>query len=450
MARTICFPDAVLMLVNSEQKIIRALMALSNLTLLALLGEAGNILAQSTATLMWDAAAASGISGYRLYQGRASNNYTLTNSLGKVTSATISGLSPGNTYYFAVTSLDASGLESPFSKEIAYTVPVAAGSTVVLPASSGTITAPFTLTNGIVSQSKTTSLSGSGRAAYSFNVPGTGDYLLSANVKAPGEGANSFFVNVDAEPSDPYMIWDIPVAAAFTNRTVAWRGNGTVDSSQFAPKIFNLAQGPHQLIIRGREAKTQLGTLTISPATVLPAPWQALDIGNPGRTGTATLSATSGAVAGAGVIGGTGDKFRFLYQPLTGDGEIRAQLGALSGTNANARFGVMLRETLTSGAASAFIGISPDGGLRSQRRLTTAGVMSVVTSGATGVSNQWVRLARAGNVVTAYKSADAINWSAVDTGTMSIAANIYFGFAIASGTTNAVCSGTFNNILAVP
>ena len=37
---------------------------------------------------------------------------------------TISGLVPGATYYFAATTYNAAGLESPFSSEVSYLVPL--------------------------------------------------------------------------------------------------------------------------------------------------------------------------------------------------------------------------------------------------------------------------------------------------------------------------------------
>jgi len=85
------------------------------------------------------------------------------------------------------------------------------------------------------------------------------------------------FLNIDAQPTDPTMIWDIPLTTGFTSKTVSWRGNGVVSSTspsgltaQFAPKVFNLSAGVHRLIIRGRESNTLLGTITIAP-TSLPA-----------------------------------------------------------------------------------------------------------------------------------------------------------------------------------
>jgi hypothetical protein len=68
------------------------------------------------------------------------------------------------------------------------------------------------------------------------------------------------------------MVWDVPVTTGFANQLVSWRGNGVVSSNslsgfnaQFAPKVFSLSAGAHQLIIVGREANVQLGQITVLP-----------------------------------------------------------------------------------------------------------------------------------------------------------------------------------------
>ncbi|HLH54281.1 MAG TPA: fibronectin type III domain-containing protein [Verrucomicrobiae bacterium] len=76
-------------------------------------------------TLAWDASTDPSVVGYRLYEGTASQSYTNMVDVGDATTVTIPGLIPGTTYYFAVTAYDSSGLESPFSGEISYTVPTA-------------------------------------------------------------------------------------------------------------------------------------------------------------------------------------------------------------------------------------------------------------------------------------------------------------------------------------
>ena len=134
---------------------------------------------------------------------------------------------------------------------------------IYLPAASGLITAPFIISNNFIYQPLETELTNAGSALYSFTISNAGNYVIQATVNAPNEGANSFFVNIDAEPQDPYMVWDIPLTSGFESRVVSWRGNGTFEYSEFVPEVFNLTPGPHQLIIRGREAVTLLQDLLI-------------------------------------------------------------------------------------------------------------------------------------------------------------------------------------------
>jgi hypothetical protein len=136
--------------------------------------------------------------------------------------------------------------------------------TVQFPATSGAVSAPFVVTNDYIYQPLESGINGSGRVAYTFLALHTGNYVIEATVNAPNDSANSLYVNIDAEPQDPGMIWDIPITSGFEQRTVNWRGNGTVTNNQFVPKVFtNLTQGSHQIIVRGREAGTQLQNLTV-------------------------------------------------------------------------------------------------------------------------------------------------------------------------------------------
>ena len=137
--------------------------------------------------------------------------------------------------------------------------------------SAGSILAPFTVasvgslvgTSSYISQAVTTGLSASGEAIYGFNITTAGNYLISVQVNTPSTSANSFFINIDSQPTDPTMIWDVPVTSGFTNQFVSWRGTGTDTNSEFAPKVFNLSAGTHQLIVRGRESGAQLASITI-------------------------------------------------------------------------------------------------------------------------------------------------------------------------------------------
>ena len=141
----------------------------------------------------------------------------------------------------------------------------------VFQAAAASITPPFVLTNGIISQSvQTTDPAQGGRAAFNFTIVNAGNYVIQALMNAPGDANNSLFLNVDAEPTAPTMIWDIPITTGFEQRIASWRGTGSDTNNQYIPKLFTLTTGTHQLIFRGRESGVQLQSLIIS--NVLTAP----------------------------------------------------------------------------------------------------------------------------------------------------------------------------------
>jgi hypothetical protein len=82
-----------------------------------------NISPGQSVTLAWNQSTDPTVAGYNLYYGEAGGALTNEISAGTATSVTISGLTPGTTYYFAATTYTFSGVESGFSSEASYTVP---------------------------------------------------------------------------------------------------------------------------------------------------------------------------------------------------------------------------------------------------------------------------------------------------------------------------------------
>lgn len=80
-----------------------------------------------SASLSWQAPGDPAVVGYRIYYGTASNAYQQPLgsgvAAGNVTSYTVGGLQSATTYYFAVTSIDASGHESAYSNEATKVTP---------------------------------------------------------------------------------------------------------------------------------------------------------------------------------------------------------------------------------------------------------------------------------------------------------------------------------------
>lgn len=135
----------------------------------------------------------------------------------------------------------------------------------VIPVSKAQVTAPFVLKDDAISQPAQTEVSDGGKAVFTVTVPKDGNYVIHAVVNAVDEDSNSFFLNIDKQPEDPLMIWDIDVTKGFEERVVSWRGNGDSSSDEFAPKVFKLTAGEHKIIIVGRE-HCFLKSISLRPA----------------------------------------------------------------------------------------------------------------------------------------------------------------------------------------
>ena len=147
-------------------------------------------------TLAWDPVTSPLVAGYVIHHGPSSGNYTASIDVGKVTTYSVSGLTEGAIYHFAVAAYDGAHIEGGLSSDVAgttpYTVPVAdfSASTVSGPAplalnfintSTGTITShAWTFGDG------TTSTVANPTKVYS--IPGT--FAVGLTVKGPG-GSNS-------------------------------------------------------------------------------------------------------------------------------------------------------------------------------------------------------------------------------------------------------------------
>ena len=78
--------------------------------------------------------------------------------------------------------------------------------------------------------------------------------------------------------------------------------------------------------------------------------------------------------------------------------------------------GVMIRESLATNAANAFIAVTPGNGVTWQYRSSTGG--STTDNNATGglSAPYWVKLVRSGNTFTGYRSPDGANLDAARNG----------------------------------
>lgn len=98
----------------------------SCLIFLCSFGSSG-VLYSGSVAVSWDANPESDLSGYKIYYGKQSNDYSHEIVVGNVTSYRVAGLESAQRYYFAVTAFDFSGNESGFSEEVSIEIPEGAG-----------------------------------------------------------------------------------------------------------------------------------------------------------------------------------------------------------------------------------------------------------------------------------------------------------------------------------
>jgi RHS repeat-associated protein len=184
-------------------------------------------------------------------------------------------------------------------------------------------------------------------------------------------------------------------------------------------------------------------TVTSQP---LPSGWLDQDVGSVGLLGSASYSGGVFTVNGSGQgLYTSTDQFHFVYQPLLGDGTIVARVASQTGASGPPA-GVMIRETLSTGAVSAFVGYRQSFIYFIER--TPTGSTPNYQTGPANALPYWVKLIRSGGTFSAYKSADNITWVQVGTTqTISMAQNVYVGLAVSSDDNTSLSTATLDQTI---
>jgi hypothetical protein len=191
-------------------------------------------------TLAWNPDTETNISNYNLYYGGTSGVYTNSANVGNATNCTVAGLQSAVTYYFAVTADNTSGLESPPSNEISYTVPTLVVSTspglpVLATMAAGSVTSASATLNGLVNPdgaATSASFEYGTNTSYGANTPGV-------NL---GTGVNSLAVNSSISgllPGTSYH-FNLVAANAVGKATGA---DATFATPAIAPRVITQSAG---------------------------------------------------------------------------------------------------------------------------------------------------------------------------------------------------------------
>ncbi|MBN8281215.1 MAG: fibronectin type III domain-containing protein, partial [Gammaproteobacteria bacterium] len=369
-------------------------------------GLAGTPASTSRIDLSWSASTdtgGSGVSGYRVYRNG------IGTPLATVAGTTYSdtGLTANTSYSYRVSAYDAAGNESDPS-----TPPVSVTTLDVPPPDGIAPTQPGALGATAVSSSRI-------------------DLSWTASTDAGGSGLAGYQVFRNGSPN--------PLNASPVTGT-SYSDNGLAPTTAYSYQV------------RAIDGAGNVSTLSnaANATTLAPASWSNQDIGAVAATGSFTDNGASLAVAGSGAdIWGTADEFQYVYRTLTGDGEIIARVVSLTNTDLNAKAGVMLREALTANSRFALMMMTPGAnGAAFQYRTTTGGSAAPSNSNdKVSVLPRWVRIVRAGNLVSGYLSADGTAWTLRNSVTLAnLPATVYLGLAVTSHKDGTLGTGVFDNV----
>jgi regulation of enolase protein 1 (concanavalin A-like superfamily) len=139
------------------------------------------------------------------------------------------------------------------------------------------------------------------------------------------------------------------------------------------------------------------------------------------------------------------DAFQFVWQPLSGDGEIVARVAGVQYTKAWTKAGVMIRESLDPGSPHAFMIVSAGKGYAFQRRVVSGGLSDHTPAG-TGTAPHWVKLTRSGDLFSAFHSADGVTWTLAGSEIIPMGRAVMAGLAVSSHTSTAASQAVFESV----
>ena len=292
-----------------------------------------------------------------------------------------------------------------------------------------------------------------GNSTTSAGVPVTvqspANQVPTVSLTSPSAGAQfaaGATINLAANASDPEN--QLAKVEFFRDGTLI----GTDTTAPYSFSWTNVAAGTYSLTAKAYDNAGGIGTSTAVGVTVgtstggLPAGQTSQDVGAPSVRGSATYSSGLYTITGGGTdIWDPSDQFQFVYTQASGDVDIRARVTSITNTNAWAKAGVMIRESLTGGSRHALALISAGNGAAFQRRPQASGP-SEHTAGTLVQAPGWVRLVRTGNVFQAYESTDGAAWRLVGSQTIQMTAGVYVGLAVTSHNSGTAATARVDNL----
>ena len=182
-------------------------------------------------SLEWSPSRDPRVDGYKVYYGTASSNYTSAVDAGRNSSATVSGLTPGTVYYFAVAAYDGKAHLSGFSNEVTNSVAALPNLTLSDPNSNApnatlTTSDPLGIGPGAVATSASLATNANGSLPPPNN-PGTDPGAVASAASL----ATNAFASVAGTYNGLFYQTNADGSPNVTSGTAGFLGNCIVDSN---------------------------------------------------------------------------------------------------------------------------------------------------------------------------------------------------------------------------
>lgn len=144
--------------------------------------------------------------------------------------------------------------------------------------------------------------------------------------------------------------------------------------------------------------------------------WMARDIGNPLKGGQEVLSDGTIALYGGGSdIWGGSDQFRFLSQPLSGDGELSVEVVKVEDLEAYTKAGLMLRASDKGDSPTVTLTVFPDGTVQFGHRDKAGADIDALPTVEVDPNGLRLRLVRKGGKIVASYAPAGADWKDLGT-----------------------------------
>ena len=181
------------------------------------------------------------------------------------------------------------------------------------------------------------------------------------------------------------------------------------------------------------------------------ADFTSIDFPNVAAGTTTQIDASSFDIQGSGDdLWNGADSGHYVYQSISGDFQLTAQVSSLQQTDPWSKAAVMVRASTSPDSINVAMLVSGANGFSFQYRNGTGGDSSWTGGGANSLPNSWIRIIRTGNIVTGLESSDAVRWHIVSSVSLNLPQTIVAGMAVTSHNPSLLCLAQFRNVELIP